>query len=155
MGRSDHNLCKPGRRFEQCGETTDVASSGMKLILRARISQVVPRLARGTTIVELPLALWIIVLMLFTMLVLATELLRFGFFWNACREAAKQAAQCPTFQTDSFVGPSSVTTAQAWASKATTAFAGLTLLQTDTYIIQADVNSGTITKYPSGQKLLA
>jgi hypothetical protein len=127
----------------------------MTVIYKASISQLVPRRERGTTIVELPLALWIIVLLLFSMLVLATELLRFGFFWNACREAAKQAAQCQTFQTDSSIGPSSVTTAQTWSSNATNSFAGLTLLQTNTYIIQMDVNSGVKTKYPAGQALSA
>lgn len=119
-----------------------------------RISREVPRCRqRGTSIVELPLALWIIVLMCFCTLVLATELLRFGFFWNACRESAMQASKCPTFQTDSSIGPSSVTTAQAWANKATAAFTGLTLTQINTYIVQVDATSGAVTKSASGQAL--
>src|SRR5271154_1515008 len=126
----------------------------MKASRRMLINQEVPRCRqRGTSIVELPLALWIIVLMCFGTLVLATELLRFGFFWNACREAALQASKCSTFETDSSIGPSSVTTAQSWGNAATAAFTGLTLTQINTYIVQVDANSGAVTKSPAGQAL--
>ena len=58
---------------------------------------------RGTTIAEMPLALWIILMICFCCLILCTETIRFGFFWNACREAAQQAAKCQTFLVNSSV----------------------------------------------------
>ncbi len=109
----------------------------------------------GTTMAEMPVALWLIILMCFSLLVLATETLRFGFFWNACREAAQQAAKCQTFQNDSSTGPSSVTEANTWAQKATSSFSGLTLTSVNVYIVQTNVNSRVTTKNPPGQKLAA
>jgi hypothetical protein len=79
--------------------------------------------------------------MCFSLLILATEALRFGFFWNACREAAMQASKCQTFQTDTALGSSAVTTANSWAGRATSAFAGLTLQNVNVYILQTNVVS--------------
>ena len=107
-----------------------------------------PRRQHGTTLAEMPLALWIIAIMCFTLLILAVETMRFGFFWNACREAAAQAAKCQTFQNDSSIGPSAVTTATTWASKATSAFTGLTLNAVHVYILQSDVNATTTVQNP-------
>jgi len=104
---------------------------------------------------EMPVALWIMILMVFPLLIFATESLRFGFFWNACREAAQQAAKCQTFQVDSSSGPSSVTVANQWATKATGAFSGLTLTTVNVFIVSTNVNSQTTTKSPNGQKLPA
>jgi hypothetical protein len=101
----------------------------------------------------MPVALWIIVMMCFSLLILATETVRFGFFWNASREAAQQAAKCQTFQTDSVVGPSSVTAANTTANKATNAFTGLTLLSVNVYILQTNVLSGVTIKNPANLKL--
>jgi hypothetical protein len=105
------------------------------------------RASRGTTIAEMPLALWIILMMCFCLLILATETIRFGFFWNACRESAQQAAKCQTFLVDSAVGTSACNTATAWAGTATSAFTGITLLQpVNVYILSTDVISGQTTK---------
>lgn len=109
----------------------------------------------GTSMVEMPIALWIMVLLCFPLLILATEALRFGFFWNACREAAQQAAKCQTFQVNSSTGPSSVTVATQWAAKATQAFNGLTLNAVKVYIVTTDVTSQQSTASPNGQKLQA
>jgi len=109
----------------------------------------------GTTLAEMPLALWIIVMMCFSLLIMATETVRFGFFWNASREAAQQAAKCQTFQTDSAVGPASVTSANSMANKATNAFTGLTLLTVNVYILQTNVLSGVTIRNPANQKLPA
>jgi hypothetical protein len=110
---------------------------------------------QGTTLAEMPLALWLIVIMCFVLLIIATESLRFGFFWNACRESAMQAAKCQTFQVDSMIGPSSVTTANTWAQKSTGAFTGLTLTAVNVYIVSTNVNSQQVTKGANGQKLAA
>ena len=68
--------------------------------------------------------------------------LRFGFFWNAAREAALQASQCQTFQSDTSAGPSSVTTANKVAALASQAFTGITLVPpVNVYILQTNVTS--------------
>jgi len=104
---------------------------------------------------EMPVALWIMILMCFPLLVIATSSLRFGFFWNACREAAQQAAKCQTFQVDSSAGPSSVTMANTWAAKAAGSFSGLTMTAVDVYIVTTNVTSQATTKSGNGQKLAA
>jgi hypothetical protein len=101
----------------------------------------------GTTLAEMPLALWIVIMMCFSLLILATETLRFGFFWNACREAALHAAQCPTFVYDTSLGKSACNTATSWATLASSSFSGITLVgPVNVYIMQTDVYSGITTK---------
>jgi hypothetical protein len=115
-----------------------------------------PRCRHGTTMAEMPVALWLMVLMCFPLMIIATSSLRFGFFWNAARETAMQAAKCQTFQTDSAVGISAVNAADAWAAKATTGFSGITITPpVNVYIIQTNVTSGVTTINPSRQKLVA
>ena len=106
-----------------------------------------PRGRRGTTMAEMPAALWLLILMCFPMIIVATSSLRFGFFWNAAREAAMQAAKCQTFQNNSAVGISAVNTADAWAAQATNSFSGITITPpVNVYILQTNVTSGTTTK---------
>ena len=105
-----------------------------------------PRQSFGTTLAEMPLALWIIVLMCFSLLIFATETIRFGFFWNACREAALHSAQCQTFVNDSAVGKSACNTASSWAALASSSFTGITLLQVDVFVVQTNVISGATTR---------
>ncbi|MDR3612305.1 MAG: hypothetical protein P4L53_01990 [Candidatus Obscuribacterales bacterium] len=105
------------------------------------------RLASGTTLAEMPLALWIIIMLCFSLLILATETIRFGFFWNACREAALHAAQCQTFVVDSAVGKSACNTATSWATLASSSFSGITIVPpVNVYILQTDVYAGTTSK---------
>jgi hypothetical protein len=112
------------------------------------------RRRRGTTIAEMPLAMWIIILgICLPMLMIATMTLRFGFFWNACREAAQQAARCQTFQNDSAVGKSSVSVADLVATKSAQAFTGITITAVNVYIVQTDVNSRVCSKNANRQKL--
>ncbi len=85
---------------------------------------------RGNSMVELPLALWLILVCLaFPLIMLATMAIRYGFFWNAAREAAQNAAKCQTFlANDASAGLiSSVNTARFWAVKSAQAFSGITL----------------------------
>jgi hypothetical protein len=109
----------------------------------------------GTTMAEMPLALWIIIMMCFALLILVTDFIRFGFFWNACREAAQHAAQSQTFLTDTVTGPSSCTVASQFGAYATNAFSGLTLTATNVYIVQTNVFSQNTTKYPNRTALAA
>lgn len=108
------------------------------------------RSGRGTSIAEMPVALWLIVIMCFPMIIVATATMRFGFLWNAAREAAMQASKCQTFQNDTAVGISAVNTADLWATKATAGFPGITINPpVNVYIVQTNVLSGTTTKNTS------
>lgn len=80
--------------------------------------------------VELPLALWIIIVCLaLPLMMLATLAIRWGFFWNAARESAQNAAKCQTFLADDPSAGliSSVNTARFWATRSAQAFTGITL----------------------------
>jgi hypothetical protein len=113
------------------------------------------RRTSGTTIAEMPVALWIIVFLCFAMLVFACQTVRFGFFWNACREAAQQAAKCQTFKNDSSTGPSAVNMATTFATQAASSFSGLTITAIEVHIMSTNVTSGLSTQYPSDQQLPA
>ncbi|MBU6454776.1 MAG: hypothetical protein KGS72_23615 [Cyanobacteria bacterium REEB67] len=108
----------------------------------------------ATTMAEMPVALWLLILMIFPVLIIAVSSIRFGFFWNAVRETAMMAAKCQTFQNDSAVGISAVNTADLWANKATASFSGITIVPpVNVYILQTNVISGTSTKGTSRQAL--
>lgn len=112
------------------------------------------RTGTGTTIAEMPVALWLIIVMCFPMLVLATSSIRFAFFWNAAREAATQASKCPTFQNDTSVGISAINTADLWATRATSGFPGITVTPpVNVYIVQTNVVSGITSRGTSRQRL--
>jgi hypothetical protein len=112
------------------------------------------RMNTGTTMAEMPLALWIILTLCFALLILATETMRYGFFWNACREAAQQASQCQTFQNNSAIGLSSVTTANNAANNAASAFNGITITSINVYIVSTNVASGVTLVNPRNIKLV-
>lgn len=104
----------------------------------------------GTTMAEMPVALWLIILMCFPMLMLATTTLRYGFFWNACREAAQRASACQTFLVDTPQGQSACTTADFWVNKAVGSFSGITVVGApNVYILQTNVATQTQTKNPN------
>ncbi len=105
----------------------------------------------------MPVVMWITILgICFPVMILAVGTLRFGFFWNACREAATQAAKCPTFEVDSSLGKSAINTADLVASMATNSFSGISIVgPVKVYILQTDVNAGTSTQNPDRQKLPA
>jgi hypothetical protein len=113
------------------------------------------RIDNGTTMAEMPLALWIILTLAFALLILATETMRFGFFWNACREAAQQAAQCQTFQNNTTIGTSSVTTANTAATNAAAAFSGITITSINVYIVSTNVASGVTLVNPANVRLVS
>jgi len=115
------------------------------------------RRRRGTTLAEMPLALWIIVVgICFPLLMLAIITVRYGFFWNACRQAAQQASKCPTFENNSSQGPSAVNTADQVAGMAASSFNGISIVNpVHVYILQTDVSAGTSITNPDRQKLAA
>lgn len=88
------------------------------------------RRRHGNSMIELPLALWIILVCLaLPLIMLATMAIRYGFFWNAAREAAQNAAKCQTFLVDDASAGmiSSVNTARFWAVRSAQSFTGITL----------------------------
>jgi hypothetical protein len=105
----------------------------------------------------MPMALWIIICgICFPLLMLAIITVRYGFFWNACRQAAQQAAKCPTFQNDSSQGISSVNTADKVASMSADSFNGIAIVNpVHVYILRRDVAAGTSTQNPDRTKLAA
>jgi len=113
------------------------------------------RRKRGTTIAEMPLAMWIIIMgICFPILILGIITMRFGFFWNACREAAKQAAKCPTFEVDSSQGKSAVNTADQVATLAANSFNGISIVYpVNVYVLQTDVSAGTSIKNADRKRL--
>jgi hypothetical protein len=109
----------------------------------------------GTTIAEAPLALWIIILaMAFPLLILVMTSVRFGFFWNAARDACKQACQAQRFE--SMVpadGTSAVEIANTVASAAAASFSGISIVSTQVFIIRTDLTTGVDEKMPPNLKL--
>lgn len=104
---------------------------------------------------ELPLAIWLVILCFaFPLLILATLSIRYGFFWNAAREACTQAAHCQTFLANTAVGgTSAVNTANNVASTAASAFTGITMTSCDVIIISSTIPGGVITRGAPGAKL--
>lgn len=109
------------------------------------------RFPNGTTIAEAPLALWIIILsMAFPLLILVMTSVKYGFFWNAARDACKQASQAQTFENPPPNGGlSAVATANSVATTAANSFSGITLVPpVNVFIIRTDLVSGVDTKLP-------
>jgi hypothetical protein len=105
----------------------------------------------GTSIAEAPLALWIIILgMAFPLLILVMTSVKFGFFWNAARDACKQACQAQTFeQPPPTGGTSAVDTANTVANAAAASFSGITIVPpVQVYIIRTDLVTNVDQKMP-------
>jgi uncharacterized MAPEG superfamily protein len=109
----------------------------------------------GTSIAEAPLALWIIILaMLFPLLILVMTSVRFGFFWNAARDACKQACQAQRFESMAAPdGTSAVEIANSVAAAAAGSFSGITIVSTQVFIIRTDLTTGVDQKMPVNLKL--
>lgn len=98
----------------------------------------------GTSIAEAPLALWIIILgMAFPLLIIVMTSVKYGFFWNAARDACKQACQAQTFEAaPPNGGQSAMATAISVANAGAASFSGITITSTDVYIIRTDLVTG-------------
>jgi hypothetical protein len=99
---------------------------------------------------EMPLAIWLLVMCIaFPLIILVTMSIRYGLFWNAAREAVKQAVQCQTYQVNpaaTIGGLSSVNTAQQVTNLAVSSFSGITLVgPAEVYIIQMPLAGGATT----------
>jgi hypothetical protein len=100
-----------------------------------------PGRSRGTSMAEMPMALWLMVMCIaFPLIILVTMSIRYGLFWNAAREAVQKAAQCQTYQIDppaTIGGSSSVNTAQQVTAQACASISGISLVSpAQVYIVQ-------------------
>lgn len=103
-----------------------------------------PRLPEGSTFIETPLALWIVIVcLIIPMIVLATAGIRYAFFLNAAQQAVRAAAQAKTFQQDFPPDFSATTLAQRTAQTACQAFSGVTLNSVTTSIVITPVSAGS------------
>ncbi|MDZ4838343.1 MAG: hypothetical protein SGJ27_31560 [Candidatus Melainabacteria bacterium] len=109
----------------------------------------------GTTIAEAPLALWIIIMaMAFPLLILVMTSVKYGLFWNAARDACKQACQAQTFEQSGPTGSlSAVQTAGSVATAAASSFSGITISNIEVFIIRTDLITGIDQKMPVNLKL--
>ena len=99
---------------------------------------------------ELPFILWIIfILIAIPLIMLATTSIRYSFLLNAAREAAHASAQCKSFQQDYPPDLSASSMAQQIATKAISAFNGITLSSVQTSIITSPVDGSPVTAQPS------
>lgn len=119
------------------------------------------RLNSGTTMAEMPLALWILILgIAFPLIIMIMMTVKFGFFWNAARDACKQAVQAQTFSgAPPQGGLSAIDTAENVATSAASMFSGITLLpgadgrMAQVRILKTDLISGTTTTLALNQRL--
>ncbi len=108
----------------------------------------VPRISRGNSLIEIGPFLFILFLLIFFPLVtLATTGMRYLFCVNAVHRAALAASLAQTFQTNrSSTNLSAVNLAQQVAAQNISAFTGITLMQTNTFIIITPDNGSAQTK---------
>lgn len=120
--------------------------------MQMRMNRRTLKTKRGTSLAEAPLALWIILItMAFPLLILVMTSIKFAFFWNAAREAAKAAAATQTFQVNQPSGAlSAVNTATNMANLASNAFSGITLMNpVKVFIIRTDLTTNADYKFPT------
>ncbi len=98
----------------------------------------------GSTIAEAPLALWIVIMaMAFPLLILVMTSLKYAFFWNAARDACKQACSAQTFENPPPSGQSAVAIATSVANAAAASFDGITIIPpVNVFIIRTDLTTG-------------
>lgn len=98
---------------------------------------------RGSSIIELPFALWIVLLgLVMPLIILATIGMRYTFLLNAAKEAVHAAAQAKSFQQDYPPDLCAQTVAQKTAKMCCQGFSGVTLNTVTTSIVITPV-SGT------------
>ncbi|HEY9714456.1 MAG TPA: hypothetical protein V6C72_13375 [Chroococcales cyanobacterium] len=98
----------------------------------------------GSAFLDIPFALWILILGIFMPLIcFATIGLRYTFFMNAANQAAHAASHAKSFEQDFPPNMSSQTIAREIAQKACQAFAGIKLNSVTTYIVITPVAAGS------------
>ena len=110
---------------------------------------------------EMPLALWILILgIAFPLIIMIMMTVKFGLFWNAARDACKQAVQAQTFSGPPPQGGlSAIDTAENVANNAASSFTGITLLpgpdgrMAQVRILKTDLITGNTTILALNQKL--
>jgi hypothetical protein len=102
------------------------------------------RNSSGTSFVEAPVAIWILILgLVMPLIAFATIGLRYTFFLNAAHQAVHAAAQAKSFQQDFPPNLSSQTLAQQTALTCTKAFSGVILNSVTTSIVITPAQAGS------------
>ncbi len=103
--------------------------------------------SRGSTLVELPVMLWLLFIVLFIpMLGLASITLRGALMDSVVRDAVHVASKSLTFATSSADGPSATQAAQDTLTNRLSAFPGITASSVESRIVITEISSGTITR---------
>ncbi len=104
---------------------------------------------KGSFMVEVPLALWMLfVLFTFPLLDLATVLLRYTFIVAAARDGVHAAAQSKTFQfSTSPTQQSAMANAQLATALTAAAFSEISVTNVKTQILATDINTLKVTTY--------
>lgn len=97
----------------------------------------------GLTLTEMPAALWVIFVgFCFPLLCLSLMTIRFGFLWEAAREAADVACQAQYYADNGTTsGQGAVTLAQNMAAGCASVCSGITLTGVNCYILVTPTNS--------------
>lgn len=105
------------------------------------------RFQKGSVLLELPIALWIIFAILFVPLVGLVSINIRGTIMDAIvKDAVHAASKARTFNTSSADGPSAVESAQSVVSQRLAGFPGISASQINTRIILTDITSGSISR---------
>lgn len=105
------------------------------------------RCSSGSTLLELPVMLWVLFIVLFIpMLCLASITLRGAIMDSIAREAAHVAAKARTFSAATTEGPSAEEAASTTVTDRLSAFPGISASSVDTQIVLTEISTGTITR---------
>lgn len=100
----------------------------------------------GSNLVEMPLAIFIIMVCLaLPLLILVTMTIRVAFFWNATRECVKAASECTTFENNAGTEEkSALVKATEVTTRALNAFHGIALDKVELFIVSTPADTGGI-----------
>lgn len=117
------------------------------MILISRNVNGLSRTCQGSSLLELPVVLWVLFVVLFLpMLGLASLTLRSSIMDTLARDAVHAAAKAHTFATDSTEGPSAISLAESTVRNGLSSFPGISASDVDTQILAIDILSGAITR---------
>lgn len=109
------------------------------------------RKPNGSFAAEMPVALWFLLVGLtLPLLDMGTVAMRSTFLIGACRDGVHQAARSQTFQTS--ISPTNLSAQQSASAQAISNvghFPGVTISSVNTYIVQSDLNSNQVLRFPN------
>lgn len=101
------------------------------------------RRARGTTMIEAPIAMWLVFVFLFMpFLILGSLALRTAFLYSAAKDGVHAAARAKTYAVGTVAKPGAVQEAKTYAERTGKAFSGVNILSVETAIVETSLASG-------------